>query len=148
MLIPFCFFFLSPLRVCIFHIYFSSRHVLCVFFMQPCFLPVDIQHNQCSFRFFNPRELQLLWQKPTIQRYYWLHIVMKYSEVDSAMPCHHTGYGKLDTDASMKERQQRKQKKKLQKAKKTNQREKYKIQVEEKSVLPSLRCGRHSKRTS
>ena len=28
---------------------------VCVFFIKPFFLPVDIQHNQCPCRFFNPR---------------------------------------------------------------------------------------------
>ena len=33
---------------------------VCVLHMKPFFLPIDIQHNQCPCRFFNPREIQVL----------------------------------------------------------------------------------------
>jgi len=29
--------------------------------IKPFFVPVDIRHNQCPCRFFNPREIQALW---------------------------------------------------------------------------------------
>ena len=33
---------------------------VCVLYIKPPFLPVDIQHNQCPCRFYNPGELQVL----------------------------------------------------------------------------------------
>ena len=36
---------------------------LCVLHIEPSFLPVDIQHNQCPCRCFNPREIQALWSQ-------------------------------------------------------------------------------------
>ena len=45
-------------------------HVLCVcvfcdvLHIKPFFLPVDIQHNQCPCRLFNPRaEIQVMWSQ-------------------------------------------------------------------------------------
>ena len=55
------------------------------------FLPVDIQHNQCPSRFFNPinREVQTLWSQNYDTEILHCCAVLR---VDNAMPCHRTGY--------------------------------------------------------
>ncbi|MEP2595777.1 MAG: hypothetical protein ABJI92_18985, partial [Kangiellaceae bacterium] len=42
---------------------FAKDGHVCVLHLKPSFLPVDIQHNQCPCRFFNPREIQVNWSQ-------------------------------------------------------------------------------------
>ena len=61
---------------------------VCVLHIKPVFLPIDIQHNQCPCRFFNPREIQVMWS----QNYATEILRYAANRVDNAMPCHPTGY--------------------------------------------------------
>ena len=72
-----------------------------VLHIKPFFLPVDIQHNQCPCRFFNTREIQVLWSHnyaPERQQQYYCKLLRtRYAVstlliVDNALPCHHIGY--------------------------------------------------------
>ena len=47
-----------------------GRGCVCVLHIKPFFLPVDIQHTQCSCRFFLLERCKLCGHKPTTQRYY------------------------------------------------------------------------------
>ena len=37
--------------------------IVCVLRIKPFLLPVGIQYNQCPCRFFNPREIQVMWSQ-------------------------------------------------------------------------------------
>ena len=56
--------------------------------LKPLFLPVDVQHNQCSCRFFNPREIQALWSQNYATEILHIDAWCAVSRVDSAALCH------------------------------------------------------------
>ena len=71
---------------------FRFRRV-CVLHIKPFFLPVDIRHNQCPCRFFNPRrDTSSSGHKATPMRYfvatYWYAVST--TAVGNATPCHYT----------------------------------------------------------
>ena len=68
------------------------RWHVCVY-IKPFFLPVDIQHSQCPWRFFNLRRdtsyvVTKLRHRDTALPRTWYAV----NRVGNAMPCHHTGY--------------------------------------------------------
>ena len=67
---------------------------VCVLHIEPFFLPVDIQHNQCPCLFFNPRD-----KKGTSGVYCYA-----VSREDNAMPGYRTGTRQARLTHSMKER--------------------------------------------
>ena len=71
--------------------------VACVcFHVKPFFLPVDIQQNQCLCRFFNTKEIQVLWSQTYATEILNAATYPVSTALGNAMPCDHTWYNRND----------------------------------------------------
>ena len=99
---------------------------LCVSFHY-FYIPVDIQHNQCLCRLFNPREIQALWSQNYATEILHCNAV---SRVDNAMSCSRAGYDRRDIHVLWKREKRKKQQHK------TKRKRRRKTKEEEKLSCP------------